>query len=316
MIVAVTGGTGFIGRRLVERLLARGDVVRMITRQAAPLEKPALLEICECDLLTAEVGDLAAMLRGVDVLYHCAGQLTDVRTMRSLHVDATRKLIEAASGRIERWVQLSSVGAYGKQREGVVTEQTELRPVGTYEITKVMSDDLVSLASWGGAFEHVILRPSNVYGADMSNQSLFGMINMIQCGRFFFIGKPGASANYIHVDNVVEALILCGTKPEASGQVYDLSDHRTLEQFVAVIAESLGKPAPQPRLPEWAVRLPAKWLGRIPWFPLTESRVDALTGRTIYSTDKIEHELGYRHVVSMEAGLKELVRSWQQRTGA
>jgi nucleoside-diphosphate-sugar epimerase len=235
--------------------------------------------------------------------------------MHAVHVAGTQHLIDAASGRIGRWVQLSSVGAYGRQRDGVVTEQTESHPLGTYEVTKVLSDELVSVASHGGAFEHAVLRPSNVYGAEMSNQSLFGLINMIRRGRFFFIGAPGASANYIHVDNVVEALMLCGTRPEANGRLFNLSDHRTLETFVAVIADALGTPAPRLRLPEWTVRLPAKLLGGIPGFPLTESRVDALTGRAIYSTASIEQELGYRHAVAMEDGLKELVHAWQQRAG-
>jgi len=72
---------------------------------------------------------------------------------------------------------------------------------------------------------------------------------------------------------------------------------------------------PRLRLPEWTIRLSVKLLGNLPKFPLTKARVDALTGRAIYSTTKIEHELGYRHIVSMEAGLIELTKSWQRRLG-
>lgn len=311
MIVAITGGTGFIGRKLVARHLTQGHEVRVLSRRKA-VEPGA--QLCSGDLSTPDT--LRSFADGADILYHCAGEIRDEARMHAVHVAGTQHLIDAASGRIGRWVQLSSVGAYGRQREGVVTEQTAPHPLGIYEVTKVMSDELVSAASHGGAFEHAVLRPSNVYGAEMSNQSLFGLINMIRRGRFFFIGAPGASANYIHVDNVVEALMLCGTKPEANGRLFNLSDHRTLETLVAVIADALGTPAPRLRLPEWSVRLPAKLLGGIPGFPLTESRVDALTGRAIYSTASIEQVLGYRHAVSMEDGLKELVLSWQQRAGA
>ena len=174
---------------------------------------------------------------------------------------------------------------------------------------------MVSAAAQGGAFEHAVLRPSNVFGAEMSNQSIFGLINMIRRGRFFFIGAPGASANYIHVDNVVEALMLCGIRPEANSRLFNVSDYRTLEAFVAVISDGLGMPTPRLRLPEWSVRLSAALLGGIQGFPLTGSRVDALTGRAIYSIAIIDQELGYRHPVAMENGLKELVRSWQQRAG-
>ena len=315
MIIAITGGSGFIGRKLVPRHLAQGDEVRVLSRSASggDVDVPGSVKWCHGDLLTSE--KLQSFVDGVDILYHCAGEIRDEARMKEVHVEGTQRLIEAATGRVGRWVQLSSVGAYGKILNGTVTEQTKLNPCGMYEITKVDSDSLVSRAALEGAFECVILRPSNVYGAGMSNQSLYGLIEMIRRGWFFFIGEPGAAANYIHVDNVVEALVRCGVQAEASGQVYNLSDHRTMEQFVATISTSLGKTMPRLRLPEWTIRLSVKLLGNLPKFPLTKARVDALTGRAIYSTTKIEHELGYRHIVSMEAGLIELTKSWQRRLG-
>ncbi|CAG0979442.1 Aurachin B dehydrogenase [Anaerolineales bacterium] len=313
MIVAITGGTGFIGRKLVARLVKQGDTVRLLTRSSAPSGKSSAVEVCQCDLLTTGVKELSVMLDGVDVLYHCAGQLKDQRTMRALHVDATLRLAEAASRRVDRWVQLSSVGVYGPVTEGTVTEESALNPVGEYEITKTESDQVVSAAASKGAFSYSILRPSNVFGADMTNQSLFGMIAMIERGLFFHIGKPGASANYIHVDNVIEGLIRCGTMQHAQGRTYNLSDHCTMEQFVAMIAKARGKDVPHMRLPEAPVRLLARLAGRLPGFPLTEARVNALTNRAIYSNSKIEKELGYRHVISMQDGLAELVDCWKRK---
>lgn len=304
MIVAITGGTGFIGWKLVQHHLACDNQVRVLSRRR---RVDGGVKHYSGDLSSAT--DLRTFADGADILYHCAGEIREETRMRAVHIDGTQRLIEAATGRIGRWVQLSSVGAYGKQRTGVVTEQTELNPLGMYEVTKVKADALVSAAAQSGAFEHAILRPSNVYASDMSNRSLFGLIEMIRRGWFVYIGKPGATANYIHVDNVVEALLLCAAKPEANGQVYNLSDHSAIEQFITIIAEALGKPAPRLRLPEWPIRLSAKLLGGLPGFPLTEARVDALTGHAIYASEKIEHELGYRHVISMEAGLEELVRS-------
>ena len=249
-------------------------------------------------------------VEGADVLYHCAGEIRDATRMEATHVEGTRRLIEAAAGKVGRWIQLSSVGAYGRYSEGIVTEETEPNPRGVYETTKVKSDSLVEAAGAGGAFSHAILRPSNVYGGEMANRSLFGLIAMVQRGWFFFIGQPGASANYIHVDNVVEGLIRCGTMSSAQGGIYNLSDYCTMEEFVAIIAGALGANVPRARLPESPVRLLARCCEKFPGFPLTEARVDALTSRTIYLTDKIERELGYRHVVSMQDGLIELVESW------
>ena len=313
MIVAVTGGTGFIGEKIVERLVERGDTVRLLTRSTAVSGQSSLVKIHECDLVTVGINDLSSMLDGVDVLYHCAGQLTNAQAMKALHVDATRKLVEAVSGRVIHWVQLSSVGVYGPVKEGVITEDSALNPVGQYEITKAESDKIVVDGANQGGYSYSILRPSNVFGAGMTNQSLFGMIAMIDRGFFFYIGKPGASANYIHVDNVAEGLIRCATMEAARGRIFNLSDHRTLEQLVSTIADALGRPAPWLRIPEAIARLAGMTLGRMPRFPLTRSRVDALVNRSQYPISRIQQELGYVHVTSMEDGLRELVRAYEQR---
>lgn len=307
MIVAITGGTGFIGHKLGQYHLERGDQVRVLSRRSVADGENSAINWFPGDL--AGIDRLESFVDGADILYHCAGEIRDESRMKRVHVEGTQRLIQAATGRIGRWVQLSSVGAYGRRLAGTVTEDTELAPLGTYEVSKVESDRLVTAAAEYGAFESVILRPSNVFGAEMSNRSLFGLIEMIRCGWFFFVGPPGASANYIHVGNVVESLVLCGAKANAVGQVYNLSDHRTMEQFVAAISSSMGKTAPRLRLPKDVVSVLASLFGVLPGFPLSQARVDALSGRAVYLPDKIEKDLGYRHVVSMEAGLAELTQA-------
>ena len=114
---------------------------------------------------------------------------------------------------------------------------------------------------------------------------------MINKGLFFFIGKPSASANYIHVDNVAEGLVLCGKISAAKGRVYNLSDYRTIEKLVAIIADSLRKPIPRLRAPETVIRWMVKLCGRLPHFPLTESRMKGLTSRAVYSIERIKQSV-------------------------
>jgi nucleoside-diphosphate-sugar epimerase len=312
MIVAITGGTGFIGKKLALRHLELGDKVRVLTRRDATntlLPKEVVLYFG--DLHSSD--SLLPFADGADVLYHCAGEIRNASRMYATHVEGTQSLIDIAKGRIGRWVQLSSVGAYGQHREGVITESTDLNPSGEYEITKVASDALVESAALNGAFSYVILRPSNVYGAAMSNQSLFSLIKMIKHKAFFFIGKRGASANYIHVDNVVEAMLLCAINLQANGEIYNLSDCCTLEQFVALIAKCLNVSVPYISLPETLVRCVSTLFGFIPMFPLKTARIDALTLRSSYSTEKIMRDLAYKPIISMENGLKEMVDTFLQR---
>jgi nucleoside-diphosphate-sugar epimerase len=312
MIVAVTGASGFIGRRLVEYHLGAGDTVRALSRRAARLSADfSDVEWIAGDLTAVET-DLRSLVDRADVLYHCAGELRRTERMQALHVGGTERLLATARGRVGRWVQLSSVGAYGPRRTGVIDELTPPAPVGEYERTKLAADERVLAAGRDGALATVVLRPSIVFGPEMPNQSLFQWITLIARRWFCFVGPSGASANFIDVDNVVDALARCATHQAAIGQVYNLSDWRTVEDFVGAIARALGQPAPRLRVPARPLRAVARLAQCVPGMQLTESRVAALCGRARYPSDKIEIQLQYTHVLTMEAALERMVARWRQ----
>jgi nucleoside-diphosphate-sugar epimerase len=233
--------------------------------------------------------------------------------MQALHVDGTRKLATSASQKIKHWVQLSSVGVYGPINSGTITETALLNPIGPYEVTKAESDKIVLEAASNGAFTCCVLRPSNVFGNEMTNQSLFGLISIIDRGLFFYIGKPGASANYIHVDNVVRALTLCGTESKAKGKIFNLSDQIKMEEFVDLISKELSVKAPILRLPKRLAIAAAQTLGLLPGVPLSVSRVNALSNFSSYPINKIQSELNYEHKISMEDGLRDLVKCYKEK---
>lgn len=310
MIVAITGGTGFIGRHLIARHLERGDQVRYLTRKEQLTGIPGAIVFPGS--LSSPISELRKFAGGADVLYHCAAELRNKAEMYNTNVLGTESLLDAADGEIGRWVQLSSTGVYGNPSHGEINEDSASNPANPYETSKVAADKLVFAAAEKRGLPCVVLRPSNVYAANMPNQSLFGLIEKIDQGMFFYIGRPGAVANYIHVENVVDALVLCGTsRLPANGRVYIVSDHRKLEEFVGIIAAALGRQPPRYRLPEYPVRALIAVAENIPGFPLSSSRVDALTNRTVYRTDRIAAELGYRNRISMEDGIGELVRHWR-----
>lgn len=299
--VAITGGRGFIGARLVEAHLALGDEVRVLTRRP-PREPSARARFFEGDL-EKEGPSLSSFLEGADLLYHCAGQLSDPARMWAAHVEGTRRLLRQVAGTRTRWVQLSSVGVYGRQREGTVREDTPPSPLGPYEESKAEADRLVLEARAHGVLgAAVVLRPSIVFGRGMPNSALRGLAAMLRRRAFFYVGAPGASANYVAVENVVDALLLAGAA--SIDGVYNLSEHTTIEAFVEAIARAIGAPSPLLRLPEAPIRRAARLASRLPIsLPLTESRVDALTVRARYSTAAISRDLGYRPRLSIEEGV-------------
>ncbi len=320
--VCVTGANGFIGRRLVDALIRQGYSIRILSRRSESLF-PNGVEVVIGDLTLSDC-PLDQFLVGCELIFHCAGEISNVEAMHLLHVNGTQRLLQAAleesahSGQKIHWVQLSSVGVYGPPQGftktlRIVTEETIPSPVGEYEITKNRADELVIQASKSGLMTYSILRPSNVFGEGMTNQSLFNMINIIDRGLFFYIGKPSASANYIHVDNVVEGLIRCGTMPSARGRVFNISDYCTLEYFVEVIAAEMGRKSRWLRIPEVVTYCLVAILGRLPCFRRIKSRVNALISRSLYPILRLQKELGYQHVISMEDGLRRLVEAYKKR---
>ena len=305
--IAITGGRGFIGRRLVEKHLALGDHVRVLAREAADPSWDRSVEIVSGDLTSSDSARLGHFAKNADVLYHCAAERQDMSRVNAVNVEGTRKLLGAAAGNIGRWVQLSSLGVYGPRRSGVVREDTLPYAVGAYETSKLAADQLVIDERRRTGMRWAVLRPGIVFGRDMPNESVRAFLRAIRSGRFAFIGSPGALLPYVHVDDVVAALLLCGSDDRAIGKIFNISEDCTVEEFVLEAARLLATAAPNTRLPEFLVRVATKALSWVPGFPLTAARVDALTRRVAYPSDKIMQTLGFRFAIGWRNGLREMV---------
>jgi nucleoside-diphosphate-sugar epimerase len=306
-VAAVTGGGGFIGRRLVARLTSAGYRVRVLTRNSQNKCNSSAVSYFQGDLVASSEAHLSTFLDGVDVLYHCAAEILDESKMTAVNFEGTKKLARAAKGRISRWVQLSTAGVYGADSGVTITEESLPKPANVYESTKLDADLVMLEVLSNSGIVWSILRPTIVYGVDMPNNSFRALINAVLNKRFFYIGKNGAILPYIHVDNVVNALILCGEHDEAIGEIFNLSDDVTIENFVQSIAKIKGRKLHPIRLPECIVRSIVEIFSWHPRFPLTKSRIDALTRRVQYPTNKIRIRLGFTPVKGFYNGLKEMI---------
>ena len=302
-IIAITGGSGFIGKLLLENQLAQKHEVRILSRNKK-LDSVGIKHFQGDLTLSSDEKVLTEFTRGVDILYHCAGELYDKSQMEALHVSGTKRLIDSSKGQIKRWVQLSSVGAYGPCRTGIIENLSTENPKGIYEITKSKSDQLVKKSG----LDFVILRPSIVFGSSMPNRSLLELTEIIRRKLFFFIGHH-AVVNYIHVIDVVKAMQLCGERPEALYKTFILSDTITLEQMVKALSDGMGVESPNLRFPELLIRILVKIFGRFKVFPLTKSRLDALTNHCRYDSSAIKMELGFSFNLRLNEALKLYAKS-------
>ena len=309
MRIAITGGTGFIGEKLVQYHLQQGDLVHLLSRKLTIGYQHSNLKLFSGDLLDDSIS-FTEFLDGIDVFYHCAAEISDLNKIWNVNVSSTQKLISASRNKITRWVQLSSCGVYGDVRFGLVDETFPKKPIGLYEQSKSAAEELLITAHKAGFFELVILRPSNVYGENMTNKSLFQLFSAVKKGIYFHLGFDQISANYIHVDDVVKALALCATNVNANGKIYNVSDYQSFDSLIYEVSKVLGVKNPSLRFPLPFIRILVNILEFIPNFPLTTTRVNALTSKVVFSNKKIENDLGFKHLVSPSDGIKKLVRYW------
>jgi len=306
----VTGGTGFVGRYLVDRLVAEGYIVRLLSRRSNTIASDAVEEFYG-DLLDADT-DLAAFLDDVDALFHCAGEVRDKSRMQALNVDAVSRLLDEARGRKLHWIQLSSVGVYGATWNGTVTEDTLLTPANAYERSKAAADEMLMAVTDDESMAWTILRPANVYGEGMSSRGLSRFVDAVRTGLYRPIGDGKANAHYIHVENVVDALLLCLQDTRAIRRIYNISDTNRMVDCAGIIAKYYNKPLNLSAVPEWLVRGVAGLAAIVPGLPVNFSTVDVLVNKTNYSRSRIEAELGYRLRVPINKGLNRFL-AWKER---
>lgn len=313
MFVLLTGAKGFIGSQLLARLCASGHKVRVVTRTSFESSFSGV-EVVLADLTNPDT-NYDSLVSGCEVVFNCAGEIRDKKAMRLLHVDATGRLIAAVNRQASpehpiHFVQLSSVGAYGPAQGALrtVSETTEENPQGTYEETKTVADSLVMRSGGSEFFSYSILRPSNVFGANMTNNSLRQLGRVVQKGLFFYIGtaRRDAVATYIHVEDVASALMLCGFHPSARGEIFNLSNDCPLSDLINGMADAQHVSRPKWSVSETLLRVMVTVANRFLRLPVTPARIDALVSKTTYPATKIRDTLGFVPEKNVPEAISEL----------
>jgi nucleoside-diphosphate-sugar epimerase len=306
MKVCITGANGFIGKKLTEKALTTFDQVIILTRKDTNTFNN--VTVVKGDLTDLNC-PLESFVSDCDIVFHCAGEIKNPALMKALHENGTKKLVEAIENESVKknkkihLVHLSSVGVYGPpapaHSERTITEESPYNPVGDYEVTKCNSDMIVMEAAKKQNFTFSILRPSNVFGANMPTNSLRQLGKLVHKKLFFYVGKPKSIATYVHVEDVVTALLLCAQNPNAKGNIYNLSNDCAFEEMIEGMAKALKVSPPKVRIPELPIRIFAKIINSIKPTPLTDERINALVIRTKYPISKLQNELGFKPKLSV-----------------
>ncbi len=210
--VLVTGGAGFIGRRVVRALLGAGHAVTVVDRHRFPDERVTSVVGDLCD--PAVAGD--ALGQATDVVIHLAAVTSVLRSMEDpvgtykLNVDATFELLETAKHRgVQTFLLASTNAVTGDVGSATISEKIPLRPLTPYGATKAAGEMLLSAYVGSYGMRGAALRFANVYGPGMEAKDSFvpRLMRAARDGKGVQIYGDGTQLrDLVHVDDIVSGI--------------------------------------------------------------------------------------------------------------
>jgi len=301
-ILAITGGSGFLGRHLISECVKQNSFhLKLLTRDSdhfSDLSKN-VTTICKGDLL--QLASLKSFVEPDITIIN----LAYIRNDEAANIRATLNLIHMAKQHnVKRVVHCSTAVVIGFKARGIVTESTKPQPKGVYQKTKYRIEEIL-LEQLPPSIELSILRPTEIVGPGG-----MGLQTMIQRLRFegslknlmYHLTLKRRRFNYVSVYNVVTALILLATTPiKQMGEIYNISDDddvdNNYESVEKIICSHLGYKFGlnvDYELPESCLSL---------LFGLLPNHSPPLR---VYSYSKIS-ALGYRKVISLRLAIADLL---------
>ncbi len=318
--VLVTGANGFVGTRVVDRLLDRHVAVRALVRQRLPGGPAAAgLERVHGDVTRPE--SLPAAMAGCDVVFHCAWGGESLEDARRVNVEGTRNVIEAAArAGVRRIVHLSTMAVHGDALPAVLTEDAPMISRGdAYGVSKAEGERLALELGRARGVEVVALRPTLVYGP-AAPLWVVGYLERVKLEQVALVDGGSGLANLIFVEDLVDAMCAAAEAPGVAGAACLVSGERpvTWAEYLGYFARMCHKPLP-PAVPLWRAKLEMQILrvyGVLTQRPRRLQGMDVrlMAQRTSVDIDRARQVLGWSPRTSIDDGMA-ICEAWLRREG-
>jgi len=324
MRVFVTGGTGFTGAALVERLLRDGHQVSVLDRQPGLVldglgEKGARIEI-------GSVTDPEAVERGVrgaEVVLHLAAAFRETGApdslYKSVNVDGTRVVLDASQAAgVRKFVYCSTQGVHGHIETPPGDENSPIAPADYYQQTKYEGEVVVREHADG--MEYTIVRPTAIYGPG-DPERFFMIYRRVWKGRFPMFGRGKTFYHPVYIDNLVDAFVAAMAPGAGAGEAYIIADEEyvSIRELVERTARALDREVSIPQFPILPLIVAGhvcekvcKPFGINP--PIFPRRVDWFRQVRAFRIDKAKRDLGYNPTIGLDEGLRRTAE-WYIREG-
>jgi dihydroflavonol-4-reductase len=318
MRVVITGGAGFIGRAIVERLTARGDDVVALVRDPAKAGhiKGDHVTLMPSDL--SSTAQMTAQMRGADSVIHAAGSYrigikrSERDAMWDANVGATERVLDAAvAAGVPRIVYVSTANVFGNTNGELVGEsyQRDLKRgfLSWYDETKFRAHEAAKVRQQQGA-PVVIVMPTQVYGPNDHSQASMQLDDAYH-GHLRYVAFPTAGMGWVHVHDLAEGIVAALDRGRI-GESYALAgDSHRMGDSVAIAARVAGRKPPRISIPTGLLRAIAPLndrLGGLPGMPANMLETISAAENVTYwaKHDKATAELGFRPR-SLEQGVAD-----------
>lgn len=309
-VIAVTGASGFVGRRLLARLLSDGSPALALSRRGTGVA--GVRDVVVADYRDVPV--LARTLSGIDSLVHLAGRAhqgvresDSAQRFRAANVETTlavaRACIEAG---VRRFVLVSSIGVNGNRtHERPFAAADTPHPVEPYAVSKWEAERELAALLRGSAVEYVVLRPPLVYGPGCPG-NFASLLGFVANAPVVPLGGLHALRSLIYVDNLVDALLVAARHPGLSGNTFLLADGRDISvgEVVRELAAVL-RPSRSPvgNAPLWLLALLASIAG-------SRDAYEKLAAPLQVDATEFGRATGWHALIDPSEGLRETARQF------